>query len=131
MTTSSPIAERRGYALDDLSNATIAYIMVRGDVNAVAEALRDLIGGSLVHDAMSKKLDANKPGYIVYQLAGHPWSIFAASYDDSVKLPALFAGKGLETLTFVHEDTSGWSSLNCCRGGEDVETLHWGYDYSE
>ena len=77
--------------------------------------------------------DDEDGGAIVYQLKGHPWSIFALWPDEKFDEYAAELSKELDAdvLTFANSDFSGWSFVDLYRGGEEVEALHWGEDLSE
>ncbi|MEM1027702.1 MAG: hypothetical protein AAGJ38_06435 [Planctomycetota bacterium] len=135
MAEKPPIAHRRGYALTDLSNATIAYILIKSDLSEAAAALAQAVGGQNFGDILNQAAPealAEGKGFLVYQLKGHPWCIFAGGYSHGESLPAKISKvAGLEVLVFINEDVSGWSELSCYRGGKVVEKISWGLDYSD
>jgi hypothetical protein len=87
----------------------------------------------VVDDALGKSPDEEEGGVIVFQVKGHPWSIFALWPDEEFKDSAAELSKELaaDVLTFANSDFSGWSFVNLYRGGEEVEALHWGEDLTE
>lgn len=133
--SSTPIEQRRGYALTDLSNASIAYIMVRGPVAQVAQKIAEISGNEAIQETIGKPLTDgadSASGHIVYQLVGHPWSIFAGSYNTFEDLPQRLSNDfGFEVIAFCNEDVSGWSALVVYQKGKEMERIEWGLDYSD
>jgi hypothetical protein len=120
------LATRRGFALHDLSNEA-AYIMVKMDAAKAAEAIAKQMKGNLTKNAYGKTTDV-ETGTIVYQLAGHPWSIYAIMPDEHFDddAAALSRELGTDVLTFASSDFNGWSFVALYRGGDEVEAIDWG-----
>ena len=135
MPTPLPPAERRGYGLTDLSNATVAYFLVRADLEATADLLARLTDGEhrpLVIGESAADVPDDRQAFVVYQVRGQAHTLFAGSYANYETLPArLSANGGPDVLAFVNEDVSGWSDLSLHRNGEQIEQLAWGLDYFE
>lgn len=129
------IFTRRGFALKDLSNGSIAYVLVKSPCDKVASALADHTGGKIIAvdqtDQFPERLSQGV-GYITYQLNGHKWSLFACSIDDAESLPAVLS-KTLSApcIAFLFEDTSGWAALKVIIDGEEAEAMEWGPDMSD
>ena len=135
MSASEPIAERRGYRLTDLSHATFSYVFIRADCESAARAVADAISG-VPTDAFppaplpEEILDFRSR--LLYQFKGHPWSLFVGNYEDHETLaPIISRASGIDVFSFVNEDVSTCSAATLFRKGEQVETLEWGYDYSD
>jgi hypothetical protein len=131
-TSDASLPTRRGFELFDLSNEA-AYVLVKADAARVADALAKQLNGTVTKDALGKSPGDEDGGAIVYQLKGHPWSIFALWPDEKFDEYAAELSKelGTDVLTFANSDFSGWSFVDLYRGGEEVEALHWGEDLSE
>jgi hypothetical protein len=128
------IHRRRGYGVTDLSNASIAYILVRMPADAVAEALATDMGCAMERNVLgiANPNPRASSGTVVWQLAGHSWSGFAHSFRHyEQRAIALSGSLNCDVLTFGNEDVSGWSSIQFLQRGLEVEQLQWGLDYSE
>ena len=132
--TLEPIAERRGYAITDLSHATVSYVFVRAAAADAAKALAGLSDGKAVDvmppHPMPDEVNDQR-GRLLFQFKGHPWTVFMGSYDDHDDAALYLSLAGYDVLSFCNEDTSGWSEVVLYRGGEEVEKLTWGLDYSD
>ena len=123
---------RRGFALHDLSNE-LAYVMVKADADKVAEAVAGQLNGQVSQDIWQQPVDTERTGTIVYQLKGHPWTIFAVWPGGEMMDRAAKLSTELKTdvLTFANSDFSGWSFVELYRDGESVEAVNWGLDYTD
>jgi hypothetical protein len=125
------LAARRGFALHDLSNEA-AYVLVKADAAKVADAVAKQLNGHVTRDAYGKSLN-DEAGTIVYQLAGHPWSIYTIMPDDKFgeQAAALSLELGTDVLTFASSDFNGWSFVALYRAGDEVEAIDWGGEGDE
>jgi hypothetical protein len=118
------LASKRGFDLEDWSNEA-AYVLVKADVAKAADALAREWIGTVVKDTLGKSVNEERSATIVYQLAGHPWSIFPTENDQLETLaPAL--SRTADVLVFWQNDFNGWAGVELYRGGEQVEAVHWG-----
>jgi len=126
------LTSRRGFALQDLSDE-IGYVMVKADVVKVADAVAKLVKGQVVKDSLGKNPIAEDSGTIVFQLAGHPWSIVALWPDEGFNEQAATLSRelGTDVMTYASSDFNGWSFVVLYRGGEPVEALDWGGEGDE
>jgi hypothetical protein len=74
--TDPSFASKRGYALTDWSNEA-AYVLVKADVAKTTDALATAWKGKVIKDVFGMKVEEDANQIVVYQLDGHPWSIFA------------------------------------------------------
>jgi hypothetical protein len=117
------LPSKRGFDLEDWSNEA-AYVLVKGDAVKLAESLARELKGTVVKDVLGKAVNERAQA-VVYQLAGHSWSIFACDNSQLEKLaPAL--SRGADVLVFWQSDFNGWAGVELYRGGEQVEAVHWG-----
>jgi hypothetical protein len=126
------LPSKRGFALFDLSNEA-AYVLLKAPADKVAEALAKKWGGAVTRDVYGKPADAILNGAVVFQLKGHPYSIYAtiAEEDFDEEVAALSKELATDAITFANSDFSGWSFVSVYRNGEEVEALHWGEDLTE
>lgn len=116
------LASKRGFDLDDWNEAS--YVLVKGDATKTAEALAGVWKGKVVKDMLGKPAKDNAIQMIVFQLAGHPWTICAC---DARQFEAISkALSNTDVLLVWQSDFNGWSGVELYRGGEEVEALHWG-----
>ncbi len=134
MPAPEPLAARRGYAVTDLSHATVSYVFIKADAAEAARAIAETFGGTardiLPPNPIPEEVQTQR-GKFVFQFKGHPWSIFMGTYDDHADGACKISKAGCDVLSFCNENTSGWSDLVLYRNGEEVEHLSWGLDYSE
>ena len=69
------LASKRGFDLDDWNE--VSYVLVKGDAVKTAEALAGVWKGKVVKDVLGKTPKENAIQMVVFQLAGHPWTICA------------------------------------------------------
>jgi hypothetical protein len=62
---------------------------------------------------------------IVYQLAGHPWTIFATDGSQIEPLSKSLSSEA-DVIFIWNSDFNGWSGCDLYRGGQEVEAVHWG-----
>jgi hypothetical protein len=118
------LAKRRGYAIKDWSNE-VTYILIKMDADKAAELLAKQINGKVTKNVLGKPVD-DEAGAIVFQLAGHPWSIFAMGGGPLETLvPAL--SREADVIMCWNSDFNGWSGVDLYRGGEEAEAVHWGF----
>jgi hypothetical protein len=118
------LASKRGFDLQDWSNEA-AYVLVKADAAKTAEALARVYKAEVAKDVLGKSVDEDKFYTVVYQISGHPWSVFACSAEQLETLwPEL--SKEFDVLTFWNSDFSAWASVDLWRGGKEVEALRWG-----
>ena len=115
---------RRGFDLKDWSNEA-AYVLVKAAADQTAAQLAREWNGKVLKDVLGKPIDEERGQAVVYQLAGHPWSIFAT---DSSQLEELVPVLSRQTdlLVFWNSDFNGWAGIELYRAGEEVEAIHWG-----
>jgi hypothetical protein len=113
---------KRGFDLKDWSNEAV-YVLVKADAATTAAALATAWNAKVVKDVLGKPSADNQ--VIVYQLAGHPWSVFAC--DGSQIEPLSTALSSNADVLFVwNSDFNGWSGVDLYRAGKEVEAVHWG-----
>jgi len=105
---------------------------VRAPANDVATALSQRYKGT-VEKVDPANTDEKHPDIsnVVFQHAGHDYSIFAST-DMSEDLTSGLS-KSLKTraICLAYEDTGGWTECRVFDNGEDVETYTFGPDYAE
>ncbi len=114
---------KRGFDLEDWSNEA-AYVLVKTDAAKTADALAQIWKGKVVRDVFGKPTDEKRNQVVVYQLAGHPWSVFAC---DGRQLETLVPSlsRDADVLVAWNSDFNGWSGIALYRGGQEVEAIHW------
>jgi hypothetical protein len=118
------IASKRGFGLEDWSNEA-AYVLVKADAAKMADMLAKATTAKVVMNVLDKPADEEAAQAIVYQLAGHSWSIVAIPGDVwETFVPAL--STNADVIVFSHSDFNAWASVKLFRGGEEVEAVHWG-----
>jgi hypothetical protein len=123
-TADPSLASKRGFDLEDWSN-TAAYVLVKTDAATAAELLARELKGTVIKDTLGKPVNEGRAQAIVYQLAGHPWSIFACDNSQLETLaPAL--SRDADVLVFWQNDFNGWAGVELFRGGQQLEAVHWG-----
>jgi hypothetical protein len=118
------LASKRGFDLDDWNEAS--YVLVKGDAAKTAETLAGVWKGNVVKDVLGQPAKENAIQMVVFQLAGHPWSVFACDarqFEEVTK-----ALSDTDVLVAWQSDFNGWSGIELYRGGEEVEAVHWGPD---
>lgn len=118
---------KRGFGITDWSNEA-AYVLVKADAAKTADALvKALNKGKVVKDVFGKPTDERKEQILVFQLAGHPWSIFACDSSQIEEFGKTLS-RDVDMLGAWNSDFNGWSGVQLYRGGEEVEAIHWGFD---
>jgi hypothetical protein len=115
-----PIADRRGVASFDTDEI---LLLVRAPVEPVAAAFRDLRGlATWVPEARGRTVTASDPCYLVYRLAGHPWTIIDR-YRATVGYPEPGDAKALSTavIYYGNSDTAGATGYELFEGGRRLE----------
>jgi hypothetical protein len=121
------LRSKRGFGLTDWSNEA-AYVLVKADAAKTAGALvKAFKKGKVVKDVFGKPSDERKDQVVVFQLAGHPWSIFACDASQIEEF-AKTLSRDTDMLGAWNSDFNGWSGIQLYRGGEEVEAVHWGFD---
>jgi hypothetical protein len=118
------LASKRGFDLEDWSNE-MAYVLIKADAAKAADALAAAWQGKVVKDVFGKELSEERGHGLIYQLKGHPWSIFACDNSDLEKLTPVLS-RDADVLVFWQSDFNGWAGVELYRGGEEVEAVHWG-----
>jgi len=118
------LPSKRGYALTDWSNEA-AYVLVKADVGKTADALAAAWKGKVIKDIFGMKVDEDANQVVVYQLAGHPWSIFACDNGSLEELTPVLS-RDADLLLFWNSDFNGWAGVQLHRGGQEIEAVHWG-----
>jgi hypothetical protein len=118
------LSVKRGFDLEDWSNEA-AYVLVKADAAKAAEALARVWRGKVIKDVFGKPASETANQFALFQLAGHPWSIFAFDASQLEELtPAL--SRDADVLVFWNSDFNGWAGVELYRGGAEVEAVHWG-----
>jgi hypothetical protein len=118
------LASKRGFDLEDWSNEA-AYVLVKADVSKAADAVAGAMQGKVIPNVLGKPADENANQTVVYQLAGHPWSVFA-TYGEGLEELIKTLSRQSDVLVFFQDDFNGWALVELYRGGEEVEAVHWG-----
>jgi hypothetical protein len=118
------LASKRGFDLEDWSNEA-AYVLIKADAAKAADAVAGALKGKVIRDVFGKPVDENANQTVVYQLAGHPWSVFA-TYGEGLEELVKTLSRGADVLVFFQDDFNGWALVEMYRGGEEVEAVHWG-----
>jgi len=115
---------KRGFGLTDWSNEA-TYVLVKADAEKTVNALARAWKGKVVKNVLGNPANDNQ--LVVYQLAGHPWSIFAT---DGSQIEALSKGliSDADVMFIWNSDFNGWSGCDVYRAGQEVEAVHWGYE---
>jgi len=119
------LRSKRGFGLADWSNE-LAYVLVKADAAKTADLLAKAWDGKVVKDVFGKPTDEGKDQIVVFQLAGHPWSIFACEWSQIEELAETLS-RDADMLAAWNSDFNGWSGVELYRGGEEVEAVHWGF----
>jgi hypothetical protein len=127
----TPPSKRRGCDWDDFGNA-FAITLVRAAADEVADAAAALTGGSV------ERMDPLRPpepvphyGGIVFQPAGHEWTVATLSTHNSDHARALSASLQTRAICLLHEDTGAWTEYRLFDSGDTLESYLFGPDYSE
>lgn len=118
-------ASKRGFDLKDWNDTS--YILVKTDPAKTAEALAVAWKGKVIKNALGLPAKRDVAQIVVYQLAGHPWTVFAHD-DRDLKEVAKQLSRTADVLAVWQSDFNGWSGVELYRGGEEVEAVHWGPD---
>jgi hypothetical protein len=119
------LASKRGFDLDDWNEAS--FVLVKGDAAKTAEILAGAWKGKVVKDVLGKPVQDNAIQIVVFQLAGHPWTVFACD-GSQLELVTKALSRDTDVLVAWQSDFNGWSGVELYRGGEEVEAVHWGPD---
>lgn len=118
------LASKRGFDLDDWNEAS--YVLVKGDAAKTAEVLAGVWKGKVVKDVLGRPAKDNAIQMVVFQLAGHPWTICACDASQFELITRALSNT--DVLVAWQSDFNGWSGVELYRGGEEVEAVHWGPD---
>lgn len=118
------LAKKRGYAIKDWSNEVV-YVFVKMDADKAAELLARHVQGNVTKNVFGKEVD-DEAGTIVFQFAGHPWSVFAMG-SGALETLVQALSRDADVIVCWNSDFNGWSGVDVYRGGEEVEAVHWGY----
>jgi hypothetical protein len=113
---------KRGFGLKDWSNEA-TYVLVKADAEKTANALARAWNGKVVKNVFGQP--ANDAQLVVYQLAGHPWSIFACHGSQIEPLTKNLISD-TDVMFIWSSDFNGWSGCDVYRAGQEVEAIHWG-----
>jgi hypothetical protein len=119
------LASKRGFDLKDWNDTS--YILVKTNAAKTAEALAGAWKGKVIKNALGTPTKRDVAQIVVYQLAGHPWTVFAHD-DRDLKEVAKQLSRTADVLAVWQSDFNGWSGVELYRGGEEVEAVHWGPD---
>jgi hypothetical protein len=100
---------------------------VKTDAAKTAEALAKSWKGKVIKNALGTPTKRDVAQIVVYQLAGHPWSVFAHDDRDLREVARQLSGTA-DVLAVWQSDFNGWSGVELYRGGDEVEAIHWGPD---
>ena len=123
-TADPSLRTKRGFGLTDWSNEAV-YVLVKADAAKTADALARVWSGKVLKDALNKPTTDEFNEVVVYQLAGHPWSIFAC-HGTQIEPLSTALSSDADVLIIWNSDFNGWSGVDLFRGGKEIEALHWG-----
>jgi hypothetical protein len=115
---------KRGFGLKDWSNEA-TYVLVKADAEKTANALARAWNGKVVKNVFGQP--SNDAQLVVYQLAGHSWSIFAC-HGSQVEPLSKDLISDADVMFIWNSDFNGWSGCDVYRAGQEVEAVHWGPD---
>jgi len=119
-----PIAECRGVASFDTDEI---LLLVRAPVEPVAAAFRDRRGlATWVPEAQGQTVTVSDPCYLVYRLAGHPWTIIdryhgTGGYPEPGDAEALSAALRTRAVYYGNSDTASATGYELFEGGRRLE----------
>jgi len=120
-----PIAECRGVASFDTNEI---LVLVRAPVEPVAAAFRDLRGlATWVPEVQGQTVTVSDPCYLVYRLAGHPWTIIdrygatVGYYPEPGDAKALSAALSTAAIYYGNSDTASAIGYELFEGGRRLE----------
>jgi hypothetical protein len=113
---------KRGFGLKDWSNEA-TYVLVKADAEKTANALARAWNGKVVKNVFGQP--SNDAQLVVYQLAGHPWSVFACDGSQIEPLSKNLISDA-DVMFIWNSDFNGWSGCDVYRAGQEVEAIHWG-----
>jgi hypothetical protein len=113
---------KRGFGLTDWSNEA-TYVLVKADAEKTANALARAWNGKVVKNVFGQP--SNDAHLVVYQLAGHPWSVFACDGSQIEPLSKNLISDA-DVMFIWNSDFNGWSGCDVYRAGQEVEAIHWG-----
>jgi len=123
-TADPSLRSKRGFDLKDWSNEMV-FVLVKADVAKTADALAKAWEAKVVKDVLGKPINDDIEQTVVYQLAGHPWSVFACEGRELESFTAALS-RDADVLVVWNSDFTAWSGIDLFRGGQEVEALHWG-----
>jgi len=121
---SASIADLRGVA-SFYTNEMI--VLVRAPIDAVTKAFCGLKRARVCHrDAAGKTVTVSDPCYLIYQLAGHPWTIIdvyasRSSYPNPEDARALSEVLKTKAIFYGNSDTAGVIAYELVEAGKRLE----------
>jgi hypothetical protein len=97
---------------------------VKADAAKTADTVARIWRGKVLKDVLGKPTNENDQ-VVVWQLAGHPWSVFACHGSQIEPLTAALSSSS-DVLAIWNSDFNGWSGVDLYRAGKEVEAVHWG-----
>ena len=128
---SEPVSSRRGLALTDWPDGFV-YVLVKANAEETASAIAARDGSQIAKVVLGEKGDIEKTRTIVCQLEGHVWSLFAWFEPETDEfVTELSREMDTTVLKISYSEFIGWQFIDVYQGGEGVESMHWGLDYSD
>jgi len=126
-----PVSTRRGLAMNDWPDGFV-YVLVKANAKETASAVAASGENQIAEMMLGEPVDEKKLQTIVSQIAGHDWSLFLWFEPESdAFVTELSREMDTTLLRIAYSDFTGWQFIDVYQGGESVEAMHWGLDYSE
>lgn len=124
------ITNQRGFALDDYPDS-FGFVLVKAGIDQSSNALSDATGGTVIRDVHKNFEQVHGSGFLVWQYAGHPWSIFRYFVCQEDVPQTISTTLNTDCIYFQYEDTGGAAGYNLFRNGTIVESYAFGLSYRE
>ena len=122
-----PIEERRGIGIETIDQ-NIGYILVRADVELVAQAFSQLKQMDFwVRDAYNQEIELQTASTLIFQFRGHTWSLIYKPYGTEsfylLEEDALKLSESLDTsaIYYTASDTCGTIQYHLYNAGVSIE----------
>lgn len=122
-----PIEERRGIGIETIDQ-NIGYILVRADVELVAQAFSQLKQMDFwVRDAYNREIELQTASTLIFQFRGHTWSLIYKPYGTGsfylLEEDALRLSEPLDTsaIYYTASDTCGTIQYHLYNAGVSIE----------